>query len=317
VSRPQNRTVEERIAAIASRAHGVVTRAELREAGLTTAEIKSRIASRYLIRVHRGVFRVGHQSPSLEAGYMAAVKACGEGSLLFGRAAAHLLGLLKRPPSLPEVLTVTQRRPRGVTTHRARRTDVIAGEARTRLTDATRWRRIPVTTVPRTLVDLAAVLDEDELARAVHQADVRHHTTPVHVEKVLLRRHNWPGASQLRRVIWGEVPVTLSKLESSFIAAVRRAGLPLPESNRRVDGRYVDCRWPKHSLTVELDSYRYHRTRHIWEQDRQREREARARRDEFRRYTWRDVDEEPEPMLADLRRLLGKPQLDERIEGLS
>jgi putative AbiEi antitoxin of type IV toxin-antitoxin system len=82
VSRPQNRTVEEKIAAIASRAHGVVTRAELHEAGLTTAEIKSRIVSRYLIRVHRGVFRVGHQAPSLEAHYMAAVKACGEGSLL-------------------------------------------------------------------------------------------------------------------------------------------------------------------------------------------------------------------------------------------
>ena len=101
--------------------------------------------------------------------------------------------------------------------------------------------------------------------------------------------------------------MTLSKLESSFIAAVRRAGLPLPESNCRVDGRYVDCRWPKHHLTVELDSYRYHRTRHVWELDRQREREARARGDEFRRYTWFDVDEEPEPMLADLRVPLDRP----------
>jgi hypothetical protein len=57
-------------------------------------------------------------------------------------------------------------------------------------------------------------------------------------------------------------------------------------------------------LTVELDSYRYHGTRHAWEQDRQREREARARGDEFRRYTWLDVVEEPVPMLADLGSLL-------------
>jgi hypothetical protein len=294
----KGRTVEEILAELARDSHGVVTRQEILQAGVSKPELLQRVKTGALIRVHRAVFRVGHSAPSLEARYLAAVKACGPGSLLAGRAAGHLLGLLKRSPSLPEVLAPTQRRIKGVTTHRTRRADI---------KDATRLRGIPVTTVPRTLVDLAAVLDEDELARAVHQADVRHHTTPAHVEKVLSRRHNWPGARKLRRVIWGDVPVTLSKLESSFIAAVRRAGLPPPDSNRRIDGRYVDCRWPRHRLTVELDSYRYHRTRHIWEQDRQREREARARGDEFRRYTWFDVDEEPEPMLADLRALLDRP----------
>jgi len=74
--------------------------------------------------------------------------------------------------------------------------------------------------------------------------------------------------------------------------------------NRRTDNRYVDCRWPEQRLTVELDSYRYHGTRHAWEQDHDREREARARGDEFRRFTWRNVVEDPEPMLADLRGLL-------------
>jgi predicted transcriptional regulator of viral defense system len=298
VLRPQDRTVEEKVAAIASRAHGVVTRAELQEVGLTEAEIKSRITNRYLIRLHRGVFRVGHTAPSPDARYLAAVKACGERSLLAGRAAAHLLGLLKRPPSLPEVLTPTERRIPGVVTHRVRRTE---------LTDATRWRGISVTTVQRTLVDLAADLEEDELARAVHEAEVRHRTTPTQVERVLARRHNWPGARKLRRVLWGDVPVTLSRLEARFLQRLRAAGLPQPRVNRRVDGRYVDCRWPAHRLTVELDSYRYHHTRHAWEQDRQREREARARADEFRRYTWRDVREDPAPMLADLRRLLDGP----------
>jgi hypothetical protein len=124
---------------------------------------------------------------------------------------------------------------------------------------------------------------------------------------VLAHRHNWPGARKLRRVIWGKAPVTLSRLEKRFLDRLRVASLPQPETNRRVDGRYVDCRWPEHRLTVELDSYRYHRTRHVWEQDREREREARARSDEFRRYTWFDVDEEPEPMVADLRKLLDRP----------
>jgi very-short-patch-repair endonuclease len=196
---------------------------------------------------------------------------------------------------LPEVLCTTERRIRGIVTQRVRRTE---------LSDVTTWHGIPITTVPRTLVDLAAVLSEDDLARAFHEAAVRHRTTPDQVERILARRHNWPGARKLRRVLWGEVPVTLSHLESRFLARLRAAGLPQPAVNRRVDGRFVDCRWPDHRLTVELDSYRYHHSRHAWEQDRQREREARARGDEFRRYTWRDVAEDPAPMLADLRRLL-------------
>ena len=162
-----------------------------------------------------------------------------------------------------------------------------------------------MTTVQRTLVDLAGVLIEAELARAVHEAEVRHRITPPQIETILGRRQNWPGARMLRRVILGEVPVSLSKLESSFIALLRRADLPLPETNRVAGAHRVDCRWPEHRLTVELDSYRYHGSRHAWEQDRQREREGRARGDEFRRYTWFDIDEEPVPMLADLANLLG------------
>jgi hypothetical protein len=121
---------------------------------------------------------------------------------------------------------------------------------------------------------------------------------------VLAHRPNSPGARELRRVLWGEVPVSLSRLEAAFIAVLRETRLPIPETNCLASGRRVDCRWPKHALTVELDSYRYHHTRHVWERDRQREREARARGDEFRRYTWADVIEDPEPMLADLRTLL-------------
>ena len=94
-----------------------------------------------------------------------------------------------------------------------------------------------------------------------------------------------PRAREAEAGAAGEVRVTLSALERRFLARLKAAGLPLPETNRPAGGRRVDCRWPAHRLTVELDSYRYHRSRHAWEQDRRREREARARGDEFRRYT--------------------------------
>jgi very-short-patch-repair endonuclease len=250
-----------------------------------------------LITVHPGVYRVGHRAPSLEARYLAAVKACGGEALLSGRAAAHLLGLMKGKPPPPEVTTPTRRAVDGIETRRRRHIDP---------RDRTSFNGIPVTTVPSTLVDLAADLGFDELARACHEAGVRYRTTPRQVEAVLARRPNSPGAEKLRAVMRGDVKVSLSELERAFLDLLRAEGLPLPETNRVAGGRRVDCRWPDHRLTVELDSYQYHHTRHAWEQDRRREREARARGDEFRRYTYGDVVEDSRFMLRELRELLAQ-----------
>jgi hypothetical protein len=291
---PLSIPVARQLARLGGRAHGVVTREELLRAGLTAAQIRYRLRTGGLIRQYPGVYRVGHRAPSLEARYTAAVRACGEGALLSGLAAAHLFGALKGPAPPPEVTARTKRRVRGVKTRRSR---VDAA-------DATTFRAIPVTTLPRTLVDLAAVLEPDALARACHEAEVRHRTSPGQVDAVLGRRPKSPGAANLRAVLRGDAPIILSRPEKRFLGLLREDGLPLPQTNRPAGGRYVDCRWPRHRLTVELDGYRYHHSRHAWEQDRRREREARARGDEFRRYTWGDVFESPEQTLAELRTLL-------------
>lgn len=285
------RTVEEKLARIAGARHGLVTRADLLGARVTDRQITRRLASGSLLREHRGVYRVGHRAPSTEARYLAAVLAAGDGALLCGRAAAHLLGLVKGEAPPPEVIARTQRRIEGVTTHRCRFLNA---------RDATTARGIPTTTVPRTLVDLAVELSADALARACHEAGVRYGTAPAAVEAVLAQRPNNPGAKKLRRVIHGDVHVTLSKLEARFLDLLRNAGLPLPITNRPAGGRRVDCRWPEQRLTVELDGYRFHNSRHSWEQDRRREREARARGDDFGRYTYGDVFEHPTAMLAEL-----------------
>jgi very-short-patch-repair endonuclease len=239
----------------------VVTRRELLAAGVSRREIEHRLATGALLQEHRGVYRVGHRAPSVEARYLAAVLACGEGALLSGRAAGHLWGLLKGAAPPPEVTAPTERHIAGIRTRRSRKIDPA---------DATTHRGIPITTVPFTLIALAAQLDAEELARACH----------------------------------GDVRVTLSKLEQRFLELLRDHGLPLPQTNRQAGARRVDCRWPTHRLTIELDGYRYHHSRHAWEQDRRREREARARGDDFRRYTYGDVLEQPALMLAELRALL-------------
>jgi hypothetical protein len=288
----QSTTVEGMLAEMAARSHGVVTRAQLLRAGITAEEIRQRMRNGSLQREHPGVYRVGHRARSVEATFLAAVWACGDGAVLSGRAAAHLWGLTKGRPPRPEVTAPTKHRLEGVTTHRARSIE------------ATTHRGIPITTVPRTLVDLASHLPLDALARACHGAGVRHDTTPKQVEAVLAARPRIKGAKKLREILCGDTHVTLSELERQFLQRLKTADLPLPKTNKRAHGRRVDCRWPDRRLTVELDSYRYHHSRHAWEQDRRREREARARGDEFRRYTYGDVVESPRLMLAELRALL-------------
>ena len=277
-------TVEREVARIAGRQHGVVTRSQLLNAGVSVGEIRGRVDRGLLLRVHQGVYRVGHDAPSLHATYMAAVLACGPGALLCGLAAAHLFRLVKEPPPEPEVLAPKLRRVPGITTHRTRRP----------VRRTTCWG-IPTTTIPETLRAISSELAVEDLALAFHEANVRYGTTPDQVDTT--------GRPKLRRAIHGE-PVTLSRLERDFLKRLDAAGLPRPITNRRAGSKRVDCRWPDHALTVELDSYRYHRTRHAWEQDRRRDREARARGDEIHRYTWTDVHEDPGPMMRELGALL-------------
>jgi len=222
---------------------------------------------------------------------MAAVKACGDRALLCGRAAGYLHRILKGAPPPPEVITTSRREVTGIKTRRGRRQGM-------------KVRAIPVTTVAETIVDLAADLSLDDLARACHEAGVLYRTTPRHIDAVLQRRPRARGAAKAKRVMHGDVHVTLSELERRFLKLLRRERLPLPQTNRKTGSHRLDCRWPDHKLTVELDSYRFHNSRHSWEQDNKREREARRREDRFRRYTYGDVLEDPAYMLAELRELL-------------
>jgi hypothetical protein len=278
---PQNRT-DQIIARLAWWNHGVVTRQRLLAAGITQKEIRVRIARGSLIVVYPGVYRVGHRAPSVEADYMAAVLACGEGALLMEAAAAHLYELIKGQRPGPVVRTRTERRIDGIETHRTRRDQ-----------RGTEWKGIPITTVPQTLIDLTPSLPADQLARAAHEAQVRFGIRP-----------DPTMPPKLRAILEGDIPVTLSELEARFLTLLAEHGLPRPITNRLASKRRVDCRWPDHRLTVELDSYTFHNTRHAWEQDRRREREAHARGDQHRRYTYGDVFEDPRAMLAELHALL-------------
>jgi hypothetical protein len=150
---------------------------------------------------------------------MAAVKACGPVAVLSGPAAAYLWRLTKGTAPPPHVTTVNQVRPAGIPVRRTRHLDP---------RDTTTCRRIPITTVARTLVDIPPAFSLDALARACHEAGIRHGTTPAMVEAVLARRSNSAGGAKLRGVLRGEIKVTLSELERRFLKVLRRAGFHCP-----------------------------------------------------------------------------------------
>ena len=145
--RPEVTSVEAVMAEIAAAQHGVVTRPQLLRADVTADEIRRRVRSGVLLRAYRGVYRVGHRAPSVDATYLAAVLACGDGALLSGRSAAHLFGLLKGHAPPPEVTVPVKRRTAGVKVRRGR---IHPSERATH-------RGIPVTAVPRTLTDLPPI----------------------------------------------------------------------------------------------------------------------------------------------------------------
>lgn len=282
-----------RAAAIARRQHGVVTRTQLLSAGVSASGVERWLAKRLLHRVHPGVYRLGHRAPSVEATYLAAVLAGGEGVALSGFAAVHLYEALRRRPPAPEVTGGVDLRLRGVITRRL--VPLAPDELRLQ-------RGVPVTSPARTMVDIAGAATLPVLGEVGHHLGVRYRLRADEVFAVMARRGRVNGATKLRAVYEGDAAVLLSRLERKFVRLISEHGLLPPVTNRKVGSFYVDCRWP--GLTVELLGFRFHASRHAWTRDQRRAREAYARGDEFRAYTWDDVDLAPDVVLAELAPLL-------------
>ncbi len=171
---------------------------------------------------------------------------------------------------------------------------------------------IPVTTVPRTLLDLAAILRPQQLERAVEQAEVLRLTDPLSLPAVLRRYPGRRGTSSLRSLLAdGQIGATATRsmLEERFLAFVAETGLPRPEVNEwlHIAGQWieVDCLWRVERLALELDSRSVHATDAAFERDRARDRRLQVAGWRPVRVTWRQLQEGPRAVESDLRALLG------------
>ena len=297
-----NRSLDAVIAKIAQRQHGVVSRSQLVAIGLGRGAIELRLANGRLHAVHPRVYAVGHTALTYAGHCMAGVLAGGPGAAGSHRAAAAVWGFLPPAGRHVEVTGPSRRRSRaGLRFYRTRLPpDELA------VHDG-----IPLTTVPRTLFDLAAVLAPGRLARAVKEVEMRRLWDALSLEDLLVRHPRRPGAAALRAVLAEPGRgITRSELEDLFLAFLDAAGLPRPVTNvwLRVDGIWfeVDCAWHEQRLIVELDGRATHGTSHAFEHDRNRDRRLVAAGWRVMRITWRQLREEPEAVGRDLRAALAR-----------
>ncbi len=288
------RPLAARVARVAAGQHGRITFDQLAAAGVDSDRVKRWVMDGRLRREHTGVFTLGHPDASARGRYLSAVLAAGDGAVLSHRAAAYALGIwLRATPPPPEVTVATtahRRRP-GIVIHRVHTLHVL---------DHSTLDGIPITTVPRVLLDLARTTTPKDLARLCHEAWVHHVCGPDRIEACIARNPHKPGANTLRRALGSDV--TLSMLEDAFLALLTAYDLPLPRTNINVEEHKVDCHWPQLDLTIELLGYRYHATRQAFETD-----IARQRRTRHLAFTYGDVIERPAATVAELRPLLTYP----------
>lgn len=284
------------IATLAGRQKGVASRRQLMALGLSPDQIDHRIASGRLHPLYRGAYAVGHTAVSWEGRCLAATMTCGPGAAVSVRAAGALN--LLRPSSATAVDVSVPGRRRGqpgLVLHHPRRLEPA---------DITTVRGIPVTTAMRTLADLAAILDADGLARAVKQAE-RLRLLDVRTLEPHMRR-GCRGTANLRAVLaeLDEDVMTRQELERLFFRLTKRAGLPTPQCNVPLDRFVVDFLWPCHNLVVETDGWQDHGTRRAFEDDRARDVVLAQRGLRVVRFTWRQVQREPDAVADALRRLV-------------
>ena len=285
---------------MAARQWGVVTARQLAVCGLRPGAIEYRVAAGRLQRLWRGVYAFGHRELRPEGRLIAAVLACGPGAVLSHRSAADLWGLLPTSRARIEVTAVARggraRRP-GIELHCVRRLD---------RRDMTAMRGIPVTTVARTLVDLAAGAQPRQLERALEQAYVLR-LLRVGALDDALSRANGRRTVALRRLLAAERRPTLtrSELEERFLDLVRRGGLPDPELNVHLHGYEVDFLWRSQRRVVEVDGHAYHSSRRALARDRRKDDDLEAAGYRVTRFTADQVLRDPEDALARTRRALG------------
>lgn len=292
------------VARLATQQHGWIHRSQLRAAGLDREAVRHAVRTDRLFPRRGELFLVGHEHLAAKADLAAALLVTGPGAVLSHRSAAAEWGLLVWSGRVEVTARMHRRTLRDVVIHRA--------ELDPRK-DVTRRSGLPVTSLLRTIVDCAAVMAENELARVVNEAAIKGWLHARNVAALLAMIRGRRGARMLRRVLeardlskgW-----TRSTLEAAFAKLAREAALPRYERGENVDIgdgdlRECDVLWRAQRVMVELDFLPIHETGRVPYRDRRRDRRLAAAGWTVIRLTGDDLSRHRDEVIADLRAALG------------
>jgi very-short-patch-repair endonuclease len=288
----ENRGRSGAVRAIARDQEGVVARVQLERAGFSRWAIDRALRSGRLHLIHRGVYST--QAPELateDALLIAALLAAGDRAVLSHGTAAWRWQIIPAPPTKIELAVPRDRTPPpGLTLHRSH----------FRPGDLILTAPFPATSVPRTLLDLAARYDQSALLKALAEAEFHHDTRPADIERTLRRGH--PGSANLRAALKLHTPghgQVSSNLERRFRTLLIKNDIELPLRNEPLGPFTIDCLWPTRRVAVELDG-RQHQRPHQADGDDDRDLWLRRHRYITRRYGERQLNEQPGNVIADL-----------------
>lgn len=300
--------LDRQLAEVANAQHAVFGLDQLRELGLSTRAVSHRVAAGRLHRIHQAVYSLVPKTLLKREGlYMAAVLACGPGAALSYRSAAALHGLRDWGYTRIEV-TVPRRSRR---TH-----DGLLVHCSTTLTEAdvTTVNHIPVTTIARTLFDLADVSTQRQLERAFDQAEIVEGLDLHAINDQLARNRTRRAARKVRHLLAthyiGSTP-TENDFEEALLALTRGLGLPDPRTQFYIDpgdgGPQIraDFAWPDRRIVVETDGRKTHGTAQAFESDRRRDQRLTAAGWIVIRTTWRQLKYRQDELKPVLLKLLG------------
>jgi very-short-patch-repair endonuclease len=234
---------------------------------------------------------------------LAAVLSCGDGALLSHRSAAWLWGLTTKWHLPVEVTAASSRQARSAI--RVHSAQALSAE------DRGLSEGVPVTAVPRTLLDFAAA-DPRFLGWALGRAERLGLLDLIAIDALVSRSRGFRGVARLREAldIYRIPGFTRSGLERRFLELVRDAGLPRPSTNLFIEGYELDAYWPAERFAVELDTYDYHGGHVAFEADRLRQEDLKMAGIEMTRVTGARIDREPRAVATRLRKLLSQRRRD-------
>ena len=284
--------LQRRIAQLAARQRGVVSHGQLLALGLTRSAIKRWVKQGRLHPIHRGVYLLGHPVAPPLALEQGALLAAGDDSVLTHLTAGRLDGFLEEEDgALIHVTTSRFRgRPPGLVVHTSRRLPP---------RDITWRHNLPITTPPRTLVDIAEVADARVVERAVETAFAKRRVTEPQLRATIQRLPGRRGGRRLTAFLDSRGSgFTRSWAEDQLRRLARAARLPAFVCNDRVAGYEVDVHFVGRHVIVEVDSWLHHSGQVAFARDRRKWADLRAAGYEVVGVTAWELKHEPEAVVA-------------------